>query len=211
MDAGSQMVELESSAHAHGELCRCHTCLASFFGKWIDGLADATSTGRWQIFGTVTFRTPNYPWQSGFPTGGSYKPSPHFVHRTYDQLIRFLERELQTPVDYVVADQLGAVNGRLHQHFILAALGLDEFPRKQIWNHLFEGAGFNRILPFEHGAAYYIGRYIGRTVSDCEWDLRLASHPFAPPIPCKTGKVDLVPSVEMPKEAYKNTKKGWHR
>jgi hypothetical protein len=211
VDVRSHVDDFGKATLTHGELCRCHACLASFFGKWIDGIAGETLTGRWQTFGTVTFRTPNYPWQKGFPMGGSYKPSPHFVHRTYEQLIRFLESELKSPVDYVVADQLGAVNGRLHQHFILAAPGLDELPRNKVWNHLFERAGFNRILPFEQGAAYYIGRYIGRAVTDCEWDLRLASHPQLPPVPCITGKVDLVPSAEMPKEAYKNTKKGWHR
>jgi len=180
-------------------------------GKWIDDLAEETSTGHWQLFGTATFRTPNYPWQKGFPMGGSYKPSSHFVHRTYDQLIRYLEREMNSTVDYVVADQLGAMNGRLHQHFILAAPGLDDFPRRKIWDRLFKRAGFNRILPFEHGAAYYIGRYIGRAVRDCEWDIRLASHPLVAPVAFKTGGAEIVSSAAMPKEAFKNTKKEWHR
>jgi hypothetical protein len=125
-------VEFQSGASGHGELCRCNRCLATFMGRWIDGLAKQTSSGRWQLFGTVTFRTPNYPWQKGFPVGGSYKPSPNFVHRTYDQLIRYLEGRIHSPVDYVVADQLGAVNGRLHRHFILAAPGLDKFPRNEV-------------------------------------------------------------------------------
>ena len=143
--------------------------------------------------------------------GGSYKPSPHFVHRTFQQLIAFLEKRLRFPVDYVVADQLGALNGRLHQHYILAAPGLAEFPRNQIWNHLHEHAGFNRILPFEQGAAYYVGRYIGKEVAACEWDLRLSSRaPIASP-PIQVGKIDLVRSAELSKESFKNTKKGWHR
>lgn len=207
----NEMVEVEEGLLRHGELCRCHCCVASFMGEWIDGLADKTSTGHWQVFGTATFRTPNYPWRKGFPTGGSYKPSPHFVHGTFHRLIRYLEGELRSPLDYVVADQLGALNGRLHQHFILAAPGLDEFQRKDIWNFLFERAGFNRILPFEHGAAYYIGGYIGRAVSDCEWDFRLASQAAIPPMPPITGRTEIVRSVEMPKAAFKNTKKEWHR
>jgi hypothetical protein len=195
----------------HGDSCRCHKCMAATMGTWIDGLGGKTSTGRWQAFCTATFRTPTYPWQRGFPMGGSYKPNPHFVHRTFEGLIFSIEDELHAPVDYVVADQLGALNGRLHQHFILAAPGLDEYPRQKIWNHLFERAGFNRILPFERGAAYYIGRYIGRAISDCEWDFRFASHPPIPPMPRITGGNEIVRSVTMPKEAFKDTQKGWHR
>jgi hypothetical protein len=143
--------------------------------------------------------------------GGSYRPSPHFVHRTFAQLVSHLENELHSSIDYVVADQLGALNGRLHQHFILAAPGLDQYPRTQIWNHLFKHAGFNRILPFERGAAFYIGKYIGRDVSECEWDVRFASSPSIPPMPRQVGNTEIVRSVEMPKEAFKNTQKGWHR
>jgi hypothetical protein len=195
----------------HGDLCRCHKCMAVAMGSWIDSLAEKTSTGHWQIFGTATFRTPQYPWQKGFPLGGSYKPNSHFVHRTYQKLVSHLENGLNTSMDYVVADQLGAMNGRLHQHFILAARGLDHYPRTQIWNYLFELAGFNRILPFERGAAYYVGRYIGRKISDCEWDIRLASSPPVPPMPRQIGRTDVVRSTEMPKEAFKNTRKEWHR
>jgi hypothetical protein len=195
----------------HGDLCRCHKCMAVAMGSWIDELAEKTSTGCWQIFGTATFRTPSYPWQKGFPRGGSYKPSPDFVHRTYKQLVSYLENELHTPIDYVVADQLGAQNGRLHQHFVLAAPGLDRYSRKEIWGHLFKRAGFNRILPFERGAAYYVGRYIGRKISDCDWDFRLASSPPVPSVPRQVGRTEIVRSVEVPKGAFKNTQKGWHR
>lgn len=181
-------------------------------GKWIDDLAKETSTGAWQIFGTATFRTPNYPWQRGFPMGGSFKPSAHFAHGTFDKTVMHLEKKLGAPVDYVVADQLGSANQRLHQHFILAAPGLDRYPRTAIWKYLFDKAGFNRILPFEQGAAYYIGRYIGRDVANCEWDLRLASHPPVPPMPVLIGRTEIVRSVDMPKEEYKkNAVKGWHR
>jgi hypothetical protein len=180
-------------------------------GKWIDGLAKETSTGAWQIFGTATFRTPNYPWQRGFPMGGSYKPSVHFVHKTFDQTVKRLEDKLAASVDYFVADQLGSANQRLHQHFILAALGLDRYPRTDIWKFLFDKAGMNRILRFEQGAAFYIGKYIGRDVSSCDWDYRLASHPPGPPMPVLIGKTEIVRSVDAPKDEYKRTVKGWHR
>jgi hypothetical protein len=211
MDAISQIEGSHSSNVPHRPHCRCQACLASIFGGWIDALAEKTSTRRWQIFGTSTFRTPDYPWQRGFPTLGSYKPSPQFVHRTFERLIQFLETDLHSQVEYVVADQLGNVNGRLHQHFILASRGLDEYPRNKIWAYLLEHAGYNRILPFERGAAYYVGRYIGKAVRDCEWDVRISSRRTVRSRASEIGKVNLVLSVDMPKGAYKNTRKGWHR
>ena len=213
METENGIEQFGQSEIRHAESCRCKFCLARAMGQWIDGLAEKTRPGRWQLFGTATFRTPDYPWQKGFPMSGSYKPSPHFAHRTYEQLIRYLETELRSPLDYVVADQLGAVNGRLHQHFILAGLGLDGFPRAKIWNRLFERAGFNRILPFERGAAYYVGRYIGRAVADCEWDVHLTSSAPTPRMrmPNPRGGLEIVHSADLAKHHFKNTKKEWHR
>jgi len=202
---------LEVASNPHGELCRCHKCVARAMGSWIDSLGPQTSTQHWQLFGTVTFRTPYFPWRKGFPMGGSYRPSPHFVHRNYRDLIAHLERRLCSPVDYVVADQIGAINGRLHQHFILASPGLETYPRREIWEFLYARAGFNRILPFERGAAFYIGRYIGRAIPACEWDVPISRNPTIPTIPRPVGRTEIVRSVEMEKQSFKNTKKGWHR
>jgi hypothetical protein len=66
--------------------------------------------------------------------------------------------------------------GRLRQHAILAAQGLAEYPRTKIWEWLEERAGWNRILPFEQGAAFYLSRYIGRDFSRCECDLGIEAH-----------------------------------
>jgi hypothetical protein len=141
----------------------------------------------------------------------SPRPSPHFASHLFKSMIRHLEGELSARVDFVVADQLGAVGGRFHQHWILAAEGLDEYPRKSIWKWLWKRAGWNRILPFEHGAAYYIGRYIGRDVSKCEWDVRIGECIPVRRVPQRGGRTVIVRSADLPRNEFHKTINAWHR
>ena|SRR5437867_4025771 len=93
----------------HEAGCSCHKCFANAMGSWIDELGARTSPGQFQVFGTTTFRTPTYPWQRGFPTGGAGRPSPDYAHHLFGRLVSHLERELGSTPDYVVADQYGAL------------------------------------------------------------------------------------------------------
>src|SRR3989442_8790578 len=106
----------------HPEACSCWRCHADCLGRWIDALGSKTSAGKWQVFGTITYSTKSYPWCRGFPVMAG-RPKADFAHHLFDRFISHLESELLSPVDYVVADQLGSINGRFHQHAILAALG----------------------------------------------------------------------------------------
>jgi len=155
--------------------CQCNGCVTNVFGRWVDSLGLLTSPGLWQLFLTITFSTPNYPWQRGFPKSGTGRPDPIFAHHLFDRLILHLEEAISSRVDYVVADQFGELNGRFHQHAIIAGEGLDRYSRTEIWRWLKERAGWSTVLPFEHGAAYYISRYIGRDARRCEWSLRVGA------------------------------------
>ena len=189
----------------HVEGCSCWQCLSHHMGKYIDSLGARTGSGGWDVFATITFKTPSYPWQRGFPTGGSGRPKPEFAHHLFDRLVACLESEIESPVDYVVADQLGERGGRLHQHAILAGKGLGEYPRKDMWEWLQERAGWSRILPFEQGAAYYISRYIGRDVNRCEWDLRIGKQKPRCLDPAAIGKAVVVQSNDLPKSFFHNS------
>jgi hypothetical protein len=116
-----------------------------------------------------------------------------------------LEDEVGSRLDYVVADQLGDRFGRLHQHAILAAQGLDKYPRTAIWEWLKERAGWSRILPFEQGAAFYISRYIGRDFHRCDWNLRIGDRQLCNLDPQAIGGVVVVQSAEMAKAFFHNT------
>jgi hypothetical protein len=120
-------------------------------------------------------------------------------------LTRHLEHELAARVDYVVADQLGSINGRFHQHAILAADGLDSYPRRDIWEWLKKRAGWSRILPFEQGAAYYISRYIGRDANRCDWFLRIGEETQAERHSAVIGKVNVTQSADMPRQFFKQS------
>jgi hypothetical protein len=174
-------------------------------GAYIDSLSSLTEPRKWTIFATITYRTPNYPWCRGFPTGGSGRPKAEFAHHLFDRLIAHLEGELGSCVDYVVADQFGNRLGRLHQHAILAAKGLAHYPRTGIWEWLMERAGWSRVLPFEQGAAYYISRYIGRDMNRCDWNLRIGDRSLAEVAPTAVGRRVIAESVQMPKAFFHNS------
>jgi len=155
--------------HAVG--CRCERCRSNAYGQWLYDVGKATAAGKWGVFGTSTFRPRNDVWRKGFPS--SKGTSPAFAHRLFAALIGFLEAELCTRVDYFVADQLGFVGGKFHQHFLLSALGLDSYPRQNISSWLFTRAGFSRVLPAKHGAERYVGRFVAANPEAANWDLRI--------------------------------------
>ena len=191
------------SEQVHPEGCQCWKCYADQMGRWIDGLGEKTVPARWQVFATITYSTKSYPWCRGFPILAG-RPKADFAHHLFDRLVALLESELHSRVDYVVADQLGAINGRFHQHAILAALGLDKYPRTRIWQWLKDRAGWSRILPFEQGAAFYISRYIARDAHRCEWFPRVGEEQPATQGP-EVGRVTVVRSAEVPRDYFKQS------
>jgi hypothetical protein len=156
----------------HPETCTCWRCTARLYGAWLDELGHRTASGSWNFFATITFSTPTYPWTRGFPTTRS-RPSSDFAHHFFRYFVGHFEAMLEEPLDYAVADQLGNVNGRLHLHALLAGKSLEHSQRRHVESWLAKNAGYSRVLPFERGAAYYLGRYIGRDSVDCEWDVRV--------------------------------------
>jgi hypothetical protein len=176
---------------------------ADHLGRWIDSLGSETAPGRWQVFATITYSTKSYPWCRGFPVMAG-RPKADFAHHLFDRFVSHLEHELCSRVDYVVADQLGSINGRFHQHAILAASGLDTYPRTEIWKWLKASAGWSRILPFEQGAAHYISRYIGRDANRCDWYPRVGEeelHAYTAEI----GRTSVVKSADLPRECFKQS------
>jgi len=133
------------------------------------------------------------------------RPKADFAHHLFDKLILHLEHELGSRLDYVVADQLGFINGRFHQHAILSGVGLDTYPRKEIWKWLKPRAGWSRILPFLHGASYYISRYIGRDANRCEWFPRIGGGPQAMVSSDHIGRVNIARSADLPRHFFKQS------
>lgn len=184
----------------HTDACRCHECFTSALGAWVDELGSKTSLGTWQVFGTLTYATRNYPWQRGFPINGSGRPHPDFAHNLFSAFTSHLEAEIGHYIDYVVADQFGSIGGRFHQHCLLSAPGLDKYSRNAIWQWLHDRAGWSRILPSEKGAAYYISRYIGRDADKCDWNFRIGE--MSRPLEIEKqalGRVVLVHSAPVEK------------
>jgi hypothetical protein len=157
-------------------------------GGFIDKLGKQTAAGRWLWFVTLTYRTKDFPWVKGFPIEQP-EPHPDFVHRFFSRdsdvrpgMIQWIEREVHARVEYFVVDQYGEVGGRLHQHCGLSWPGLFVYRWKLLWEKLWNEAGWNRILPWEEDAGFYIGRYIGRDAEKSYWDFRVGSEPIRKPV-----------------------------
>jgi hypothetical protein len=185
--------------------CRCWRCTAQAYGDCLDLLGGQTKSGKWQYFATITYVTHSYPWSRGFPTSGSGRPTADFANHTFAFFTSQVETRLGARLDYVVADQYGRVNGRFHQHALLAGVGLERYPRREMAEWLRSHAGYSRIVPFEHGAAYYISRYIGRDIQHANWDLRIGEQKPAGNETSKHAGVVVVASVELPKALFHQT------
>lgn len=212
----------------HGAACRCWLCFADQTGKFIDRLGALTAAGRFVLFLTLTYRTQSFPWARRFPIAQSH-PHVEFVRNFVGYMIRHLQDELSERVEYCQAEQFGSVGGRIHQHFGLSAPGLVEPARelamilaaggnklperlKPFQAFLWNKAGFNRILPWEEDAGYYIGRYIGRDVNRCEWDTNIASANLlerhdTPPV----GRIVVARSPDLPSREFHRQLRRWHR
>jgi hypothetical protein len=179
-------------------------------GSFIDQLGKRTAARRWNWFLTLTFRTPNYPWIRGFPMEQP-QPSADFVHHFFNWMIVWIERQVHTRVEYFVVDQFGEIGGRLHLHCGLSWPGLFAYRWKDLQNTLWEGAGFNRILPWQENAGYYIGRYIGRDARNCHWDFRVGREQVSQP--SEVGRQVVVHSrvPDDSSQAYRHTSGRWHR
>src|SRR6185437_563952 len=90
---------------------------------------------------------------------------------------------------------------------VLAASGLDAYPRTEIWKWLKARAGWSRILPFEQGAAYYISRYIGRDANHCDWFPRVGEEEPWARAESQIGKVNIVNSADLGREFFKRSYK----
>lgn len=187
---------------AHQQGCHCSGCLAFAFGTWLDQLGVRTTLGVWVLFLTLTFRTRNFPWAQGFPNSGSGKPSPDFAHALFQLFTSHLESQTGHRIDYAVCDQYGSIGGRFHQHALLSGQGLETYPRKQIEAWLGQRAGFARVLPFQHGAAFYVGRYVGKHISDANWDVRVGEQRMSKVSRPEIWGNIVVASAEMPKGLF---------
>jgi len=194
----------------HRASCSCWLCYSDRMGGFIDDLGRRTAAGHWLWFLTLTFRTPHFPWARRFPIEQP-QPCPDFVRHFFERTIQWIEREAHVRVEYFVADQLGEIGGRLHQHSGLSWPGLFEYRWKDLQEMLCKDAGFNRILPWERDAGFYIGRYIGRDADRCQWDFRVGPDPVHTPVHVGRHVVAASPVPEDSSRAYRQTFGRWHR
>src|SRR5207248_1040257 len=133
-----------------------------------------------------------------------------FVHHFFERMIRWIEQQVHCRVEFFTVDQFGENGGRLHQHCGLSWPGLFEYRWKDLQEMLWKRAGFNRILPWEMDAGYYIGRYIGRDAERCHWDFRIGAEQL-PRSRILVGRQVVASSPQLPASSFRNRLGRWHR
>jgi hypothetical protein len=185
----------------HEDVCRCWRCTSRLLGEWFDELGARTVSGHWDSFVTISYKMGDCPWRRGFPVK-RWKPNPEFADNFFKLFIRHFEDTLDERLDYCVANQYGNVNGRLHQHALLAGHGLDEAMRTKMQLWLAAEAGSSRVLPFEPGAAGYLARYIGRSLPETEWGIEVGEQKMERVAKPERWGYEVVVSADMPKTAF---------
>lgn len=194
----------------HRASCGCWLCYSDRMGEFTDRLGQRTRARLWLWFLTMTFRTPHFPWARGFPVEQP-QPCPDFVSHFFQQMLCWIEREVHGPVEFFVVHQFGEIGGRLHLHCGLSWPGLFEYRWRDLQETLWKEAGFNRILPWEMDAGYYIGRYIGRDADRCHWDFHVGADSPRPPVQLGRRLVVESPAPDDSSRAYRQTLGHWHR
>lgn len=176
----------------------------------MDDLGCKTQAGRWLWFLTLTFRTKPMVKQLNAEVERP-EPHPDFVHKFFERMIRWIEGQVHSRVEYFMADQFGEIGGRIHLHCGLSWNGLFEYRWKDLQRMLWGGAGFNRILPWERDAGYYIGRYIGRDAHRANWRWNVGIHSAPVRIMKPIGRRVVAVSPELPSAIYRSVLGQWHR
>jgi hypothetical protein len=178
------------AARKHSANCHCWRCYAMQLGKWLDALGAQTEAGRWSIFLTTTYRN----------SASGANPSAGFGHHCFESFVNHVWVEIGSRVEYVLSDQNGELHGRFHQHALLSASGLEEYPRGDLEAWLRERAGWSRALPFQEPAAYYLARYIGRNVETADW--RVEVGPEVKRSLPQVGRLVTVKSADVPSALF---------
>jgi hypothetical protein len=190
------MMTLYAETSNHELNCKCWRCYSGTLGKWLDTLGSQTEAGEWELFLTLSYR-------AGTGWGNGDKPVPDFGHFCFKSFVSELSVELGSRVEYVLADQRSELRGRFHQHSLLAARGLDAYPRRELENWWRVRAGWSRVLPFQQGAAYYLARYIGRNLETADWKVEVGN-PIAP-AQHEIGRKVIATSTAIPSELFHQT------
>ncbi len=206
-------------------------------GEWVDRLAVEKLGRDWNLFVTATFRPRIRRWKnpSGFAATetalvkgaekgtlltradltqrlSSHSPSAGYVQRFFTGWIADLTEALQSRVDYFVGFEAGTLSGANHFHALVAAEGLHDYSRHELWQDLYDTAGRSLVLPFDsgRGAGWYLAAsYVGK--KQLGWDVSVGNRGLIQSRPARGGGQDLTRSVAFSRDLFHLTCTRWHR
>lgn len=148
----------------------------------------------------------------GFPIEQP-RPNADFVENFFNGMLAWLGRELHCSPEFILAHQFGELNGRIHLHCGLSWPNLFAYRWKPLQQMLWRKAGYNRILPWEKDAAYYIARYIGRDAhrANWRWNVEIGESPVRLLKPVGRRIIAVSPVPDRSSAAYRMTAGVRHR
>lgn len=190
------------SGSEHKPSCNCRQCYSLRLGRWLDGLGQLTESGEWDLFVTMSYRVQSEGAFGQRATAG-------FGHALFEEFVNDFSTQSGQRVEYVLADQRGELHGRFHQHALIAAIGLDGYPRRGIEDWFRRRAGWSRALRYRHGAAHYLARYIGRNLETAEWAIKVGDE--IKQEKQSVGRIVLAKSAELPSVLFHQNFRGRKR
>jgi hypothetical protein len=200
-------------------------------GGWVDGVRS------WDVFVTATFRPQVRRWknpagfaalETGIAKGAerrstlsssdftqrlaSHTPGMGYVQRFFSAWVQGLTQRLLQRVDYFVGFEAGTQSGANHFHALIAADGLRDYSRTELWQDLFTSAGRSLVLPFDpgRGAGWYLAAaYVGK--KQLGWDVSVGNRALIASRPIAGGGHDLTSSPALPRSSFHSTLGRWHR
>jgi hypothetical protein len=142
----------------------------------------------------------------------SCTPSAAYVQGFFSRWVEGLTQKLLQRVDYFVGFEAGTQSGANHFHALVAAEGLRDYSRKELWQELFDSAGRSLVLPFDpgRGAGWYLAAaYVGK--KQLGWDVSVGNRALISPRPARGGGQDLALSPALPSRRFHSTLERWHR
>lgn len=161
------------------------------YGDFLSTLRD------WSWFGTFTYRS-QHPSDYRLPRRDwALAKAREFLHQ--------LENAAGQPIAWVMADDLGALGGRIHCHVLIA--GVDKL-NIYYWRDLaFHRFGRSQLAVFQDdgGAPYYIAQNGLSETGDLEFGGTLWSRGAKETVAPQTGRIVVAQSAEVPSALYRMT------
>lgn len=102
-------------------------------------------------------------WRPASKLNSPWTPFTHKILAEVRLFMEMLEQSAAVPIGYIVAEEIGELNGRWHLHLLISGV-TDDIRRKIWWSAAFQIWGRSRIDSYDpkRAAAFYAAKYAAK-------------------------------------------------